>query len=78
MKINLTFAVAGETFPDLHPHVQSGAIDAGYTWPGVVVGKYTAATLFAGTPVFLIFLVILPGCMPTEAENCGRRYMETH
>lgn len=56
MKINLTFAVAGETFPDLHPHVQSGAIDAGYTWPGVVVGKYTAATLFAGTPVFFDLL----------------------
>jgi len=52
MKINLTFAVAGETFPDLHPHVQSGAIDAGYTWPGVVIGKYPAASLFAGTPTF--------------------------
>ena len=52
MKINITFAVAGETFPDLHPHIQSGAIDAAYTWPGVVVGKYPAAALFAGTPAF--------------------------
>jgi len=52
IKINLTAAVAGETFPDLHPHVQSGAIDAAYTWPGVVVGKYPAAAIFAGTPAF--------------------------
>ena len=52
IKIHLTAAVAGETFPDLHPHVQNGDIDAAYTWPGVVVGKYPAAALFAGTPAF--------------------------
>lgn len=52
IKINLTAAAPAELFPDLHLHVQSGAIDAAYTWPGLVVGKYPAAALFAGTPAF--------------------------
>jgi len=52
MKIDLYAAVAGESLPDLHPHVQSGAIDAALTWPGVVIGKYPAASLFAGMPAF--------------------------
>ena len=52
IKINLTIPNRGEVFPDLHPAVQSGAIDAAYTWPGLVIGKYAAAALFAGTPAF--------------------------
>jgi TRAP-type mannitol/chloroaromatic compound transport system substrate-binding protein len=52
IKINLTSSAPGEVCPDLHPPVQSGDIDAAYTWPGLVIGKYPAAALFAETPAF--------------------------
>ena len=52
MKITLLGPMIGEPWPDLHPYVQNGDIDAAYTWPGMVIGKYPAAALFAGTPAF--------------------------
>jgi len=52
IKITLLGPMIGEPWPDLHPYVQTGDIDAGYTWPGIVIGKYPAAALYAGTPAF--------------------------
>jgi TRAP-type mannitol/chloroaromatic compound transport system substrate-binding protein len=52
LKITLSGPMIGEPWPDLHPFVENGDIDAGYTWPGIVIGRYPAATLFAGTPAF--------------------------
>ena len=52
MKIEFSAPVAGETFPDLFKATQDGMIDAAYTWPGLLIGKYPAGALFAGTPAF--------------------------
>jgi len=52
MRIELSAPVAGETFPDLFKATQDGTIDAAYTWPGLLIGKYPAGALFAGTPAF--------------------------
>ncbi|MBM4329850.1 MAG: hypothetical protein FJ117_01275 [Deltaproteobacteria bacterium] len=64
MKIDLRFPVF-DLYPEVISTVQSGQLDAGYTWLGwawgfppgaLVLKKYPAAIFFAGTPAFLDLL----------------------
>ncbi len=57
-RLVIEYYSAGEIVPafEIHNAVQKGTLDAGFTWPGYVLGRYPAGTLFSSTPAFMDML----------------------
>jgi TRAP-type mannitol/chloroaromatic compound transport system substrate-binding protein len=57
-RLKIEYYSAGEIVPafEIFNAVNKGTLDAGFTWPGYVIGKYPAGTLFSSTPAFFDML----------------------